>query len=121
MKKNHSNQNTIQKINSFLLHVLYSKTSFEKNKYCSKFYNLESKIHEDDESEVWACIKNRMDASVAAMINDAVFPGLQQAIVNLLEKNCITNWMTNVLDKIGLNAILGKITYQTLHGLMNFW
>ena len=91
---------------------MYSKTSFEKNKYCSKFYNLESKIHEDDESEVWACIKNRMDASVAAMINDAVFPGLQQAIVNLLEKNCITNWMTNVLDKIGLNAILGKITYQ---------
>ena len=49
---------------------------------------------------------------MAAMINDAVFPGLQQAIVNLLEKNCITNWMTNVLDKIGLNAILGKITYQ---------
>ena len=109
---NHNDQKTVQHISSFLLHVLYSKTTFEKNKYCSIFYNSESQIHEDDESEIWVCIRNRMDARVAEMIHDEVNPGLKQAIVDVLERNCITYWMTNILDKLRLNGILRKIIYQ---------
>ena len=107
----HNDTKTIKQIGSFLQHVLHSNTAFNKNKFCTLFYNIESKIHEDDEAEVWCCIHNRLDPKVAGLINDEVNPGVKTAIINALEKNCISYWLTNILDKIGRNVVLGRIIY----------
>ena len=48
---------------------------------------------------------------LAGLINDEVNPGVKKAIINALEKNCISYWLTNILDKIGRNVVLGRIIY----------
>ena len=109
---NHDDETAIKQVNSYLLHILHSKSSLEKKEICTIFYNIVSKIYEDDEAEVFSYLHNNFDPTVAKMVNEAVNPGLKQAIINLLEKKSSTFWLTNLIDKVALNQRLNQILYQ---------
>ena len=110
-ENDHDYETAIKQVSSYLLHVLYSKKALEKNEICTVFYNIEAKFHEDDESEIFTCLHNRLDPKVVKMILDAVYPGVKQAIANLLEKNSISMWMTNLIDVVTHNQAFNKIVH----------
>ena len=96
---NRNKPETVSEVNTYLFHILHSRKKEDSNEIFKKYFELEAKIHGNDESQIFLSLHQHLDPALVAPIVDAKIPGC-----SCMEKilNCLDTvfWLTWLQDKI---------------------
>ena len=129
--KDHDNDEIIERLNSFLLHIIFTKKTDETIVMCRELYSIESKIHENDKAEIFCCLHKNMDPLIMETVVNSQFKGLTKKCTDKLESCCKRRWITKSYDYsiahewmsviINTTVRLVKIEFQYLDILKDFF
>ena len=99
-EKHHDEAGVIAEVNTYLFHIIHTHTTDEIKEICKKFFDLEAKIYDNDEAKIYHSLHQRLDPFLVMQINEAVYPGLTQKTINILEKCFCSRFITRAMDKV---------------------
>ena len=73
---NHSDSDIIEKVNTFYLFKIWSEHSITVTNEYLKLLDLEMRVHGENKSEVYRCLKNNLDPLIIDKIFSAKNPGI---------------------------------------------
>ena len=107
----HDNQIEIEKLNSFLLHMIFTKSTDETITMCKKLYAIESQVHDYNQAEIFGCLHRNLDPLIMQTVVESQFKTLTQRCTESIEKcfkkRCITEAFDYIKENEWLNIILG--------------
>merc|ERR1712155_461753 len=90
------NPQIVAKVNTFLFHVIETLPSDTTNNVCKRFYELEAKIHQNDESKIYRSFHRLLHPLLVQKISFAQFPGLKGKCINCMESLFCYRWVTKL-------------------------
>ena len=90
------NPQIVAKVNTFLFHVIETLPSDTTNNVCKRFYELEAKIHQNDESKIFHSFHRLLHPLLVQKISVAQFPGLKGKCINCMESLFCYRWVTKL-------------------------
>ena len=97
---NHEKEEAIDNTNIHILNSIASQTVEANKNTCSLFYDLEVKIHGQNESEIHFCLHKKLDPKVVQNILDSKFPGVTDKCINFLENLAGKRFIMMLQDRI---------------------
>ena len=82
--ESHGKVDEIDKINSLLLHIIFTKSKDEIKDLCCKLYAFEEIIHEKDKCEIYCCLYKNLDPLILENIFNSQFPGIFQKVMDYI-------------------------------------
>ena len=67
------------KINSFLFHIIFTKSRDENKDICREIYAFEEEIHNSDKCEIYCCLHKNLDPLIMEYILETQFPGVMNS------------------------------------------
>ena len=110
-EKKHENKTMIKAINLYLHQVMETETEDEINKIGIEIFDMEARVHNNKENEIYCCLHRNLDANLSEMVNDAKFPGCKAKSIVKLERYMGKRIITNTLNNIRKNEVLSQIIY----------
>ena len=104
----HGNDWVIEELNTFLLHIIFTKNSDEQMTLFKELYASESNMHNQNEAEIFACLHKTLNPIIMERVIDCQFPGLKQRSIEKIETLCGKRWITFLGDYLYRNE---KIMY----------
>ena len=95
-EKNHDNSENIDEVNDYLFHTMFAERTETMDKLCLSFYELEVKIHKDNEAEIFRCLHEKIDPKITKVIHDAKFGSLQQRAIDYIQDCFGTKFITEI-------------------------
>ena len=84
--ENHGKFEDLEKTNILLLHIIFFKSKDEIKEICKQIYEFESKIHNNDKSEIFCCLHKNIDPLVMTKLMDNQFPGIVQKCIDYFKR-----------------------------------
>ena len=112
---NHGNDWVIKELNTFLLHIIFTKTPDEQVTLFKELYASESKMHNQNKAEIFACLHKTLNPMIMERVIDCQFPGLKQRCLERIKTICGKRWMTFLGDYLYRNEkimYMGKISFS---------
>ena len=79
------------KINSFLFHIIFTKSRDENVDICKDIYAFEEEIHNNDKCEIYCCLHKNLDPLIMEYILEIQFPGvIQKGLSYLKNIKCLS-------------------------------
>ena len=107
---NHGCDWVIEELNTFLLHIILTKTFDEAKSMCRELYVLEAELHNNDKAEIFSCLHQNLDPLIMEQVLDSQFPGLKQLCIDKIENCCGKRWITKLNDLFKKNEVLMFLT-----------
>ena len=99
---NHNDPDVLNEAKIYLLRTIISKDVDKVQEICRQFYDLESKVHNGKDSEIFVCLHNNYDPLIVENMVDAKFPGIMARLTSWIE-DCIGKriftWIENKSKK----------------------
>ena len=105
-ERDHENPDTIELINTHLLHIIYTQEKDEAQKIFRKVYDVEDRLYKGNNSDIFYRFRTNFDPLVVSEILEAKFPGLTQATIDFLEGcfghccSCCNRFITRIQDSV---------------------
>ena len=96
-------------MNTWLFNILHSKKTEDSKVFFKQFYDLEAKIHGNDEAKIFLSLHQNLDPALVGPIVDSRFPGCKQRLINCLESLFCSRWITRLQDKIIVTEWLSEL------------
>ena len=99
----HKNEETLKKLNCFLLHTIMSEPLAETEAICSEVYAILEKIFKNDKREIFSCLHQDFDPLIMQNVVDSQFPGILKKITNKIEGTVKYPFITKFSDLMVVN------------------
>ena len=106
-EENFNNQDYIQKLNSELFHILYSRTEENRKVLFSDFYSILAKTHDYNEGNIRLYMLLHLNPILADEIFETIYPGLTKKFVTYVDRK-------KVVEKFDDKMIEKDTTRKTL-------
>ena len=102
-ERDHENPDTIELMNTHLLHIIYTHEKDKAQKIFRKVYDVEDRHYKGNNSDIFYRFRTNFDPLVVSEILEAKFPGLTQATIDCLEgcfSCCCSRFITRIQDSV---------------------
>ena len=106
-EENFNNQDYIQKLNTELFHILYSRTEENRKVLFLDFYSILAKTHDYNEGNIRLYMLLHLDPILADEIFETIYPGLTKKFVTYVDRK-------KVVEKFDDKMIEKDTTRKTL-------
>ena len=114
---NHRDPIIIYDVNIHLLNTILTKSVEVTTNTCRQFYELEFRIHEGKENEIFWCLHKNIDPFIVDYVIESKFPGILSRFINWIQDYTEKNYFTAIIDwkkrQKRLNQILAFFTRIT--------
>ena len=101
----------IETVNLYLHQIMETETEDVKKQIGLQFFEMESRVHNNKENEVYSCLHRNLDPKLSEMVNDAKYPGFKQKTIEEIERWIGKKIVTNTLNTVRKNEVLSQIVY----------
>ena len=112
--ENHGDSEVVEKLNTFLLHIMFSRTIDVTEAYYRKLYTIEESIHNSDKAEIYSCLHQHFDPLIMKKVDESQFKGLEQKFIDFIEaffkQRFITEAKNFIISHEWLMVILRTLT-----------
>ena len=98
-ENDHENPETIELINTHLLHIIYTQEKDKAQEIFRKVYTVEERHYSGNNSEIFYRFRTNFNSQVVSEILEAKFPGFTQATIDFIER-CFSCCCSRVVTKI---------------------
>ena len=102
-EKDHENPETIELMNTHLLHIIYTQEKDKAQEIFRKVYDVEDRHYKGNNSELFYRFRTHLNPLVVSEILEAKFPGLTQATIDFIERcfsGCCSRFITKIQDSV---------------------
>ena len=107
------NEESINLVNLHLLHSMKTNSVEENHDICVRFYNLEAKLNNYKESEIYLSLHRKLDPAIAKNVVDEKFPGCLDGFKNCIEKISRKQWIRGLTDWINRTEWVKRLISNT--------
>ena len=111
---NEHDQDEIEKLNSFLLHVMFTRPTRDTKAMCKKLYAIEAQIHDYKEAEIFCCLHKNLDPFIMKTVIASQFKSTTQRFIECIEGCFKRRWITECADYIIANEWLNVLLKTTI-------
>ena len=115
-EKDHDNPETIELMNTLLLHIIYTQEKDKAQDIFRKVYDVEDKLYKGNNSDIFYRFRTNFNTLVVSEILEAKFPGLTQATIDFIERCfscCGSRFITRIQDSVTKSEWKTQV-FQTL-------
>ena len=109
---NHEDKHIISNVNLFMFQDLVSLPSAEITKLGIELYDLESRVHNGDETKIYTCLHKKIEPMIVKSVIDSKFPGLMHKTVVSLQTCVGVEFITKTKDYIREHDRLNNFLYS---------
>ena len=118
LRENPENTNNIQNLNTFLLHIQYTKKTSVVKKIFIKFHDILVELFEFDSAKIITFLKANIHPAVITNVEEHRFRGIKTKIIDFMEKEVLRYKMiTHCINKVTEKPIL-RLTLSSLSCLV---
>ena len=107
-REHHEDLSVVENVNAFLIQTKFTKSRNEISGISVQFLKFERKYHKENESEMFCCIRKKIDP----LVYHILFPGLIHRILDKLENSFQCNSISRLLFWLKRNEKLHKAIHS---------
>ena len=112
--ENHDNNEVLEKLNIFLLNIIFSKRTEITNAFYKRLYSIEEVFHNGDKAEIYSCLHKNFDPMIMERVDASQFKGLEQKFIDfterLFQRRFITGTKNFIISHEWLTIFLNTLT-----------
>ena len=112
-ERDHDDPETIELMNSHLLHVIHTEEKDEAQNVCRTVYDVEAKQYNGSNSNIFHHFRINFDPLVVSEVLEAKFPGLTQKTIDSIEGYFNKRFITEFQDRVTRTEWM-TLVFQTL-------
>ena len=112
--ENHDNNEVLEKVNIFLLNIMFTRRTDITKAFYKKLYAIEEAVHNSNKAEIYCCLHTNFDPLIMERVDASQFEGLEQKFIDfsetLFQDRFITRIKNFIISHERLSTILNTLT-----------